>query len=78
MATRGRKSHAESEVERAAVRLWASDLWGDQQFDRWSMVKALLWGMSDGLRIAGKGAAAELAEDLGWLAAERAIGSISS
>lgn len=73
-----RKSHAESEVEIIAVRLWGrAGKTVSKPYEAWSEVRAHLWGVSDGLRIAGKKVASELADDLGFMAGERAVMGLS-
>ncbi len=70
----GKKSHAESEVERIAQRLWMRAASSPSRpVDAWYQVQNHLWGVSDGLRIAGKTAAGQLADDLGFLAGEIAF-----
>lgn len=72
-----RKSHSESEVERIAVRLWQRVAPGGRdEFESWNEVKRHLWGVSDGLRIAGKETASELADWLGFVASHRALLSL--
>lgn len=69
-----KKTHAESEVERIAQRLWKRALRSPgRQYEVWSEVKHHLWGLSDGMHIAGWTAAAKLADDLGFLAGERSV-----
>lgn len=69
-----KKTHAESEVERIAVRLWMrAQTSTSRPFEAWCEVQHHLWGVSDGLQIAGKNAAAELADELGFMAGERAV-----
>lgn len=74
-----KKTHAESEVERIAVRLWMrAQSSTSRPFDAWCEVQHHLWGVSDGLRIAGKMAASDLADELGFMAGERAVQGLSS
>ncbi len=73
-----KKTHAESEVERIAVRLWMrAQSSTSRSFDEWREVQHHLWGVSDGLRIVGKMAASELADELGFMAGERAVQELS-
>ena len=62
-------------VEQLATRLWkraADSATYGRAADEWGKVQHHLWGVSDGLYLCGRTAAAELANDLGFLANWRA------
>lgn len=59
-------------VEQLAMRLWRRANESGTAHDEWRAVQNHLWGVSDGLYLCGRTAAAELANDLGFLANWRA------
>ena len=54
-------------VEQLATRLWARATQSSTPFE-WQAVQNHLWGVADGLYLCGRTAAAEMANDLGFLA----------
>lgn len=69
--TAGAPSTVEA-VEQLATRLWQRANESYTPLDDWRDVQNHLWGVADGLFICGRSAAAELANDLGFLANWRA------
>ena len=55
-------------VEQLATRLWKRANERGTSHDEWRTVQNHLWGVADGLYLCGRTTAAELANDLGFLA----------
>ena len=55
-------------VEQLATRLWKRANERGTSHDEWKTVQNHLWGVADGLYLCGRTTAAELANDLGFLA----------
>jgi len=62
-----------AQVEQLATRLWKrSNTAPGRAFEAWRNTQHHLWGVADGLFIAGKPTAAYLADELGFFANARA------